>query len=278
MGIYQVYFGMCVVGFLLTLRIGTSIISNYASLTGVPKKQAQNWCCVFARRCLSVLFAFNPWIRIVTADGKPLKWPKKKDGEPAPFFVMNHTSFLDFFVFSAMCPPDVYENFSLRTMIKGDLFQMPLYGPAVGRDCGSFPVHFTGSKHGDFKVDKSLQMEVMAKIDDHVTGGGSLAICPEGQISKDPPSLQSFRRGSFALPIKHKMPIWGLTMLGCHESWPKKSTMGGLPATITITLEHLYTPTGADDETPADVAQKCEDNMRKTVDKLISDLGSKKSQ
>jgi hypothetical protein len=77
----------------------------------------------------------------------------------------------------------------------------------------------------------------------HIAAGGSIGLCPEGQVSRAPPTpLQSFRRGSFAIPCANKMPIWGYTMLGCHDTWPLKEAIGGFPATIYVSLDHLYTP------------------------------------
>lgn len=59
----------------------------------------------------------------------------------------------------------------------------------------------------------------MEAIGKHVEGSGAIAICPEGQISKNPPHMQSFRRGSFGVPIQFEMPIWGMVMHGCYDGW-----------------------------------------------------------
>ena len=40
--------------------------------------------------------------------------------------------FLDFFVFTASCPSAILSRLNMRTMIKAKLFDLPLYGAAVG--------------------------------------------------------------------------------------------------------------------------------------------------
>lgn len=113
---------------------------------------------------------------------------------PPPFLVMNHTSFLDFFVFTALMPTAVVWQYSIRTMIKAGLFKMPLYGAwvhgravrratqhapwgtlagtIVGHRCGSFPVHFARDAHGSFSVDRDKQAPVTAKVASAATRRG----------------------------------------------------------------------------------------------------------
>ena len=106
-------------------------------------------------------------------------------------------------------------------------------------------------------------------VNAHIVAGGSIGLCPEGQISRHPPTpLQSFRRGSFAIPTENSMPIWGFTMLGCHESWPLSEPIGGLPATIYCSIDHLYTP--KKDDQPAEVAEICQKKMQEVLDRLVA--------
>ena len=94
--------------------------------------------------------------------------------------------------------------------------------PTLRRDrCGSFAVHFKRDDAGSFQVDTEKQAAVMERVTKHVEASGTIAVCPEGQIAKDPPNMQPFRRGSFAIPIQFEMPIWGMVMHGCYDGWPK---------------------------------------------------------
>lgn len=264
---YKVLFGMAFATTLLSAYIGAFVIYNCVKLLGGDEYTANTRSTVYVSYCCTMLIKLCPWIKIVTADGEPLDWAATRQGGRAPFLLMNHTSFIDFFVFSSMAPHWLYAEASLRTMIKAGLFKVPLYGSTVGVRCGSFPVHFKSDEVGSFKVDQEKQAPVQAKIDAHIARGGSIALCPEGQISASPPNVQSFRRGSFAVPIANEMPIWGLTMVGCFDAWGKHETMGGHPTTIVVSLDNLHTPKAADGA--AEVAQICQDKMQAAVERCL---------
>ena len=106
-------------------------------------------------------------------------------------------------------------------------------------------------------------------VNEHIAAGGSIGLCPEGQITRHPPTpLQPFRRGSFAIPCEKSMPIYGFTMLGCHESWPITEAVGGFPATIYCSIDHLHTPKNGDQ--PAEVAEICQKKMQAVLDALVA--------
>lgn len=53
------------------------------------------------------------------------------------------------------------------------------------------------------------------------------------------------------------------------------ATMGGKPATITVSLDYLMTPT--EDQTATDVANLCQEKMQNRIDELALQV-DKKSQ
>mmetsp|Transcript_23796 Transcript_23796/g.62259 ORF Transcript_23796/g.62259 Transcript_23796/m.62259 type:complete len:300 (-) Transcript_23796:130-1029(-) len=262
----QLIFGILMVFGLVFFRVGTALITAARPLTGQSEYNAAHSCCCYGVVVFKTILMLCPWIRMVTMDGKPLAYPPKSS--PPPFFLMNHASFMDFFTFTAQMPLRVYRETSFRTMVQSGLFKMPLYGAGM-KACATFPVHFVKSEAGAFSVDKEKQAKVSEDVKEHVEAGGSIGLCPEGQITKSPPTpLQSFRRGSFAIPTENRMPIWGLTMLGTYESWPKKAAIGGLPATIYVSLDHYYTPVEGDDFKK--VSEICQEKMQERLDALIA--------
>jgi len=272
----RIWFGICLVFTLFSLWAGTWVVTTVLGLGGATKMYQEDMSCIYGGLCLRGLLLFVPWIKIVTHDGKPLPWDKVMEASRSPFLVMNHTSFLDFFVFSAALPFVMFTKYHCRTMIKAGLFKVPLYGSAVGVRCGSFPVHYSSNKTGSFKTDPEKQKKVMEDIQAHIDASGCIAICPEGQVAKLPPNMQPFRRGAFGVPIKHEMPIWGLTMHGCFNCWPNDASIGGDPATITVALDYLMTPK-ADDST-TDIAAACQEKMQARMDSILAALGEKKAE
>eukprot|EP00729_Bicosta_minor_P007168 gene7168-228_t len=297
----RIWFGICLVGTLFSLWSGTWVANLLLSLGGASKMYREDICCIWSGICLQTLLFFVPWIKIVTIDGKPLPWDKVMAASRSPFLVMNHTSFLDFFVFSSTLPFKMFSN-GCRIGISplflaiftttvsqpptprgprqsgkaAKLFDLPMYGPAVGTRCGSFPVHYSSNSSGNFKTDPEKQKKVMEDIQKHIDASGCIAICPEGQVAETPPNMQPFRRGAFGVPIKYEMPIWGLTMHGCWKGWPKAASIGGDPATITVSLDYLMTPKA--DATTTDVAAECQEKMQARMDAIIASLGEKKAE
>jgi len=272
----RVWFGLTLVSTLLWLYLGTFLIHTFGSLLGYSRKANETFCVQYGGLSLQIFLALNPYIKVQTVDGKPLPWDKcvpKSMDDRAPFLLMNHTSFLDFFIFTASCPSAILSRLNMRTMIKAKLFDLPLYGAAVGDRCGSFAVHFKRDDAGSFQVDAEKQAAVMERVTKHVEASGTIAVCPEGQIAKDPPAMQPFRRGSFAIPIQFEMPIWGMVMHGCYDGWPKNESIGGFPATITVSLEYLMTPKAGDDK--ATVAQQCQDKMQAMMDTITEKVDKK---
>jgi len=274
---WQAWFGFLLVLHLLALVILTRIW-QIPRLLGLLSKRTAEDCCV----CTGVLLfrsllMLNPQIR-VKASRSMADWAKLCDGA-APFILMNHTSFLDFFVFTSAIPIKVVFRRHLRTMMAESLLRIPLVGESFVHT-GAFAVYFraladkskglTGGDSTDFGVDRDKQAAEADRIDAHLSAGGGLCLCPEGTVSKSPPALQLFRKGSFVQSVKHGMQVWGVTMLGCYECWPKRASMGGLPCVIDISLLPLELPGVPADAAPEAVAGACQAKMQAEVDRLVA--------
>jgi hypothetical protein len=122
--------------------------------------------------------------------------------------------------------------------------------------------------------------------------------------------IQSFRRGSFALPIAQQMSCWVLTMVNNEVCWPAKAAMGmfsacvyeyvcvrgwtsscmhvplcllyagGMPTTIPISLVHVPIPEDCGEEKAsmredaARFSDLCHQAMQHQVGYYYSTLGS----
>ncbi len=199
--------------------------------------------------CAKLFFRLNPQVRTVHVGGGP-NWSLEAYTQPR-MLMMNHSSFLDFFLFSSLMNPIMAFAMHPRCIIAEKLTRLPFFGKGVGEYSGSFPVYFkatnggiSGGEGDSFSVDKEKQQLDAERMRAHVVTGGSLVICPEGTVNASPPGLQTFRNGSFKLAIELGMEIWGVVFLGAHECWPKKKGLGGVPCTVLVSdFRHLLTPT-----------------------------------
>lgn len=107
----------------------------------------------------------------------------------------NHTSFMDI--------PCVYRVFKKYFVFIGkkEILKWPL-----------FNVFFFGGKN--ITVDRESRRDAIIafrKMSDEIDKGHSLAIFPEGTISKNVPSMGEFKPGAFAIAIKKQVPIIPVT-------------------------------------------------------------------
>lgn len=192
-----------------------------------------------------------PWIKI----NWRLPWRTVFEKNKSSFIMLNHTSLLDGFLGAVVCPPE--DIVRVRTMIKSALLKIPIFG-RICHWVGHFPVYFTGSAKGDFKVDTEKQAKVSLATNEHIRDGGHIMFFPEGQVSDEPRQLQTFRRGAFALVKEHKPTVWGMAVKGAADTWPKSLGIGGLPANIEIDVWVMFTKEELDSmsvETLCDQAQ-----------------------
>lgn len=214
----------------LVFWIGTALTHAARPISGQTEWQATNTCTVWGAMVFKTVMALTPWIHVRECNSFS-RWPNGQ-----AFILMNHTSYLDFFVFAAAMPLDYWRVASYRCLMQARFLEMPIFGWAM-QNCGAFPVHFVSDRVGVHTVDKEKQAEVMAAMQHHVDHGGTIGICPEGGISRTPPlPLKSFREGAFALPLAARVPVYSVAMVGCHEAWPITETFGGLAATVDFSI------------------------------------------
>jgi len=234
------------------------------------RAQKQKCTLFFTSFCWRPVFWLNPHVRIQTKEGKQVSWEQTQGS----FVIMNHTSYLDVFVFVCSCPVKVLMG--VRTLMNYKLFNLPVFG-SLCKMIGHYPVYFKAETHGSFSVDQEKMAPVMEDAANHLTSGGTLSVFPEGQISKDPSTLQSFRRGSFAMAKKHKLKITGMIMHGCADCWAKAAPMGGDPAIVTVSLfDVMDLAKESDDIEVGEIAERCQVIMEKELQELNA-LAAKRS-
>lgn len=210
------------------------------------------------------IFVLNPQMKIEYVGHGDPDWDALfADPSQRPLVLVNHTSMLDAFFYSACIPTKHIKH--LRTLAKSTLFQVPLFGSLL-KACGHYPVYFNdSSKLNDFSVDKAAQEKVQKQIEEHVDAGGGLSLFPEGQINrKDTKTLQAFRRGSLSLAKRKNMSLWGFLAVGLDDFWPTNQTLGGYPATVRFKLFRI--PTKPDDEDIVEYVSHIEKIMQLELD------------
>lgn len=97
---------------------------------------------------------------------------------------------------------------------------------------------------------------------------------PEGSVNRrDPRKLQSFRRGSFALPIKYKKPVYGVLNVGCEDTWPVGAPAAGIPASIFLRVVKICDDASVFAE-PAVLAEFAQTTMQAELDSLYAQRDS----
>ena len=86
--------------------------------------------------------------------------------------LMNHTSFFDFFLFTALLPPRFVRRAHVRTVMSASIAQLPFLGRSIGDHAGSFKVYFQAKGAGfgkgdasDFSVDRARQEAETARME-----------------------------------------------------------------------------------------------------------------
>ena len=123
-------------------------------------------------------------------------------------FAANHQSQFDIFVLQGYLP------FNFRWLAKKELFQVPVWGPAM-KKAGYIPVD---RSHGRQAL-KSL--EEAAKF---IAKGASVIIFPEGTRSRDG-KLQPFKAGGMVLAIKAGVELVPVAISGTFAILPKGSLL-----------------------------------------------------
>jgi len=272
--LWRAWFNLTLIIFSVLFVAATSVISLLLRLGVLDKPTANSAVISSASLSYRGMFFCNPQIRLVYPSG-PINWESQLATDaPGLMILMNHTSFLDVFMFTSICSPTMITKYSLRTMMAAGLFKIPLLGWAMGKMSGSFAVFFkakgglTGGESSDFGVDREAQEKESANIQKHLASGGGIAVCPEGTVSKSPPHLQTFRKGAFTYATKYGMRVAAVTMLGCYDCWPKRFIFGGYPCTIYLTAIDLFT--ASPEQEAATVADEARVLMQAELERLLA--------
>ena len=135
----------------------------------------------------------------VSVEGREVVEPRK------PYiFAANHQSQFDIFALQGFLGVD------FRWLAKKELFQVPVWGPAMRR-AGYIPIDRSHGRKAIESLDEAAQK---------IAAGTSVIIFPEGTRSKDG-SLQDFKAGAMVLAIKSGVDIVPVAISGTHAILPK---------------------------------------------------------
>lgn len=130
--------------------------------------------------------------------------------------VGNHCSQFDIFSFQGYFP------YNFRWIAKKELFNIPVFGPAM-------------HKAGFIAIDRSHGRKALKSLDDaakQIADGASVLIFPEGTRSADG-TLSEFKTGAVLLAIKSGVPVVPIGFNGSYEVLPKGRVLAD-KGTITI--------------------------------------------
>jgi 1-acyl-sn-glycerol-3-phosphate acyltransferase len=247
----------------LTLLIDLTRVAGLAS-----RDTTQYWCCVVCRVTFNLIIVLNPHIAVELDDKSRKLWA----GIPRGCAVaINHTSFWDAFLFVGTAPY-AYICYT-RTLMKSTLRAIPIFGGVFDR-VGHFPVYFKSDEDGNFGLDKERQEPVMKRVQAFIDKGGNIALFPEGAVNREPATLKMFRRGSFAIILENKLPLYFVVSCGNEVTWPSWAPFGGYPADIQLSVSKFDIDFAKDDA--ASVAERLQKAMQAEVDRLRAVAAKKK--
>jgi 1-acyl-sn-glycerol-3-phosphate acyltransferase len=129
---------------------------------------------------------------------------EKLDPGKSYIFAANHQSQFDIFCLQGRF------NWDFRWLAKKELFQIPLFGPALRRS-GNIPVDRASGR-------KALQS--LAEAAERIKNGCSVVIFPEGTRSSDG-QLQEFKAGGMVIAIKAGVGVVPMAICGSRRVLPK---------------------------------------------------------
>jgi 1-acyl-sn-glycerol-3-phosphate acyltransferase len=133
-------------------------------------------------------------------------------------FVANHVSQFDIFCFQGYIPHD------FRWIAKKELFQIPLFGPAM-------------RSTGFISIDRSQGRKAMQSLNEaaeKIASGTSVLIFPEGTRSTDG-TLQQFKSGAILIAIKAGVPVVPISFNGTYQILSKNRLLPR-PGNVTIRI------------------------------------------
>lgn len=185
---------LLVVPFSLILTLFTSIATLF-------------WTLVLHRDSTSVQGFAAWWARsICAASGVAVTvtGTEKLDFNKPYIFAANHQSQFDIFALQGFLGVD------FRWLAKKELFQVPIWGPAMRRA-------------GYISIDRSRGKQALKSIGEaaqKIAAGTSVVIFPEGTRTRDG-KMQDFKAGAMVLAIKSGVDIVPVAIKGSYEILPK---------------------------------------------------------
>jgi len=185
---------ICVVPFALFLTLFVSIATLFRTLVlRGSSDSVQSLAAWWARTIVSASGVS------VTVEGREFIEP----GKPY-IFAANHQSQFDIFALQGFLGAD------FRWLAKKELFQVPIWGPAMRR-AGYIPIDRSHGRQAIRSLDEAAQK---------IAAGTSVIIFPEGTRSRDG-ALQDFKAGAMVLAIKSRVDIVPVAISGTHAILPK---------------------------------------------------------
>lgn len=158
-------------------------------------------------------------------------------------FAANHQSQFDIFAMQG------YFDFDFRWMAKKELFQVPLFGPAM-RLAGYIAID---RSHGREAL-KSLHLAA-----ERIASGTSVILFPEGTRSVDG-RLQPFKTGGMVLAIKSGVPLVPVAISGTHAVLPKGKLLAR-PGRVVIRVGTPIETKGLTNADKQQLAQRLHDEV-----------------
>jgi len=259
---------------LLVNMLWAAVFMRVLSVLPLSKKLFQGYSLMITQSAWRITFFLSPWVRCIPAgniwdEWKPVLILAKageadtnKEAKKPPVFILgNHTSFLDTVLATTVFPWQVL--WRCRTYMDNALFKLPILA-TICRSIGHFPVYFTSSENGVFKVDAEKMEGVERAVDDHLSNGGWLCFFPEGQVNKEPDKILPFRYGGIKKALKFNARLVSFVSHGNTKVWPRKASVGGFPATVRYSVKALA-PEGAN-SLLAQLRTDCSDEERDIPD------------
>ena len=213
--IFRLWFALTLVVTFLTIGLFTHIGAALHCVGLLAERPFHTFSVLCSCIGFRFLLLINPQIRVTHVGD----WDGLTE-QGAKMILMNHTSFMDFFLFTAALPLRLVRSSHVRTVISSSLTKIPIVGPAMGAHAGSFVVYFQAKGSGfgkgdatDFSVDREKQQvqtdcmnapnpnpnpnpnsnpnpnpnQVQTdRMNAHIEAGGAIAFCPEVRVSPTP--------------------------------------------------------------------------------------------
>ena len=224
-------------------------------ITPISSLQALVYLLVLRTTEQTAQVAPRTWARLILAvSGVKVRVEgmEKLDRNKPYIFTANHQSQYDIFCLQG------WFDWDFRWLAKKELFQIPIFGPALRRS-GSIPVDRASGR----KALKSL-----AEAAERIKNGCSVIIFPEGTRSPDG-ALRSFKVGGMVIAIKAGVGVVPMAICGTRKILPKGKL---LPRSGEVVIR-LGTPV---DASSFDLKQKQElaDHLHSKVAELLEGKNS----